>query len=322
MGETHYSEREFWGEARARVRPAKRGSLFFKVLIFLFLSLITFTGFGLAGYHLAAYWLGHPVAMGDTGANPGEARTALPRVVLLIGVDARKDTEPSRSDTIMLAFLDEDSRRVDILSIPRDTYVRIPGHGSDKINAAHALGGPELLMETINTFLGTRVTKYVELDFHGFEKIVDTLGGVYIDVDKRMYYPEEGIDLKPGYQHLNGHDALSYVRFRNDPEGDITRIGRQQKFLKAMLDQALKLSTIPKIPSLVSDLSKYVKTNLTAKEMLALALFLKDVDSSMIVGHLVPGEGQYIKGISYWVADQDKLNTVLAEIPSLKKSSR
>ncbi|MGB9858315.1 MAG: LCP family protein [Moorellaceae bacterium] len=322
MSETRYGEREFWGEARVPPRRVKKRGLLSKVSVFIFLSLMIFASFGFAGYQLAAHWFGQGVALGGTGGVSEGAQAGLPRAVLLIGVDARKENEPSRSDTIMLAFLDEASRRVDILSIPRDTYVRIPGHGPDKINAAHALGGPELLMDTINSFLGSRVNKYVEVDFSGFEKIVDTLGGVYIDVDKRMYYPEEGINLKPGYQHLNGHDALSYVRFRNDPEGDITRIGRQQKFLKAMLDQVLRLSTIPKIPRLVSDLAKYVQTNLSTKEMLSLALFLKDVDSSKITGHLVPGEGQYIKGISYWIADQDKLKSILAEIPAFQSKSR
>ncbi|GFN21776.1 LCP family protein [Thermanaeromonas sp. C210] len=314
-----YTDREFWGEAQDQARPARRGSLFFRVLILAFLSLITFAGFGLAGYRLAAHWLGAPTALGGTtDPVPPEEPRILPRAVLLIGVDARQEKEPSRSDTIMVAFLDEAGRRIDILSIPRDSYVRIPGHGSDKINAAHAFGGPELLMETVNSLLGTRVAKYVEVDFQGFEKIVDTLGGVDIEVDKRMYYPEEGIDLQAGFQHLNGRDALSYVRFRNDPEGDITRIGRQQKFLKAMLEQAFKLSTIPKIPRLVSDLNKYVQTNLSTAEMVSLALFLKDLDSSTVVTHTVPGEGKYINGISYWVIDEEKLEEVLNSIPGLK----
>ncbi len=313
-----YNDREFWGEAQVRARPAKKGSLFFRVLLLIFIGLATFAAFGLAGYRMAAYWLGAPAALGGTGSEPGEEPRALPRSVLLIGVDARRENEPSRSDTIMLAFLDEAGRRLDILSVPRDSYVRIPGYGSDKINAAHALGGAELLLETVNTLLGTRVTKYVEVDFQGFEKIVDALGGVEIEVDKRMYYPPEGIDLQAGLQHLNGRDALGYVRFRNDPEGDITRIGRQQKFLKAMLDQAFKLSTIPKIPRLVGDLNRYVQTNLSTAEMIGLALFLKDLDSTMVVTHTVPGEGRYINGISYWVIDEEKLEEVLNSIPGLK----
>jgi len=308
-------EEEFWGEARAKAKPARKRSLFVQALTFILLGLLLFAGFGLAGYHLAAYLLGQPVAMGDTGQGGEVGLSKPPSAVLLIGVDARKANEPSRSDTIILVFFDAAGKRVDLLSIPRDTYVRIPGYGLDKINAAHALGGPQLLMDTINSFLGTRVTKYVEVDFEGFESIVDLLGGVDIEVEKRMYYPEEGINLKPGFQHLNGRDALAYVRFRNDPEGDIARIGRQQKFLKAMLDQVLRLGTLPKIPKLVSEVSKYVRTNLSTMEMLGLALFLKDMNSSTIVSHMVPGEGKYIKGISYWVPDQEKLKAVLAEIP-------
>lgn len=312
-------EEEFWGEAQVKARPARRKNLLLRVLAFILLGVLLFTGFGVAGYHLAAYLLGQPVAMGDTGQGGEGGLSKLPTAVLLIGVDARKENEPSRSDTIILAFFDATGHKVDLLSIPRDTYVRIPGYGPDKINAAHALGGPQLLMETINSFLGSQVTKYVEVDFQGFEKIVDLLGGVDIEVEKRMYYPEEDINLKPGFQHLNGHDALAYVRFRNDPEGDIARIGRQQKFLKAMLDQALRLGTLPKIPRLISEVNKYVRTNLSTMEMINLALFLKDMNSSTIVSHMVPGEGKYLKGVSYWVADQEKLRAVLAQIPYWQK---
>jgi LCP family protein required for cell wall assembly len=311
---------EFWGERSALARRRRRSSLPL-ILGLMLLAFFTFGVFAFAGYRLANLWLTGGLATGQgnkDGSGLAEAAPGRPQTILLIGIDRRQPQEPSRSDTIILAVLDPGKPGVDLLSIPRDTRVKIPGHGYDKINAAHALGGPQLLMDTINDFLGTHIEKYVEVDFQGFEKIIDILGGVDIDVDKRMYYPEEGINLRPGFQHLNGHDALGYVRYRYDPEGDITRIGRQQKFIKALIDQTLKLSTIPKIPKLVNEISKEVTTNLSIKEMLSLAISMKDLNGSAVTSYLLPGEGRYINGISYYLVDQKKLAETLAAIPNLR----
>ncbi|WP_338835895.1 LCP family protein [Neomoorella thermoacetica] len=309
----------------------KRKSSLPSVAGLVILAVLTFAASAYAGYRIADLRLGgNPAAVqgqqvqapqrqsSQDGSGAAVAAPGKPETVLLIGVDQRVPNEPSRSDTIMLAVLDPQKPGVDILSIPRDTRVKIPGHGYDKINAAHAYGGPRLLMDTINDFLGSHVDKYVEVNFQGFQKIIDILGGVDIDVDKRMYYPEENIDLKPGFQHLNGHDALAYVRYRYDPEGDVTRVGRQQKFMKALIDQTFKLSTIPKIPQLVSEISKDVKTNLSVKEMLSLALSMKGLNGSTVNTYTIPGEGKYLGGVSYYIVDQQKLPGVLAAIPNLR----
>lgn len=320
MASSNHYQTEFWGEGAARAQRRRRSSLTIVFGIVL-LAFFTFGAFAFAGYHLANLWLAGGLATGQgdkDGSGLAEASPGKPETILLIGVDKRHPQEPSRSDTIILAVLDPATSRVDLLSIPRDTRVKIPGHGYDKINAAHAFGGPQLLMDTINNFLGSHVEKYVEIDFQGFEKIIDTLGGVDIEVDKRMYYPEEGINLHPGLQHLNGYNALGYVRYRNDPEGDITRVGRQQKFLQALIDQTLKLGTIPKIPKLVSEISKEIKTNFSIKEMLSLALSMKNLNGSNVTSHMLPGEGKYVEGISYYLVDQEKLAETLAAIPNLR----
>ncbi|OIQ54163.1 LCP family protein [Neomoorella thermoacetica] len=308
-----------WDGGTARAQ--KRRSSLSLITGLLILAVLTFAAFAYAGYRVADLWLAGNLATGQgqqDGSGIAEAAPGNPETILLIGVDQRVPNEPSRSDTIMLAVLDPQKPGVDLLSIPRDTRVKIPGHGYDKINAAHAYGGPQLLLDTINNFLGSHVDKYVEVNFQDFQKIIDILGGVDIDVDKRMYYPEENINLKPGFQHLNGYDALAYVRYRYDPEGDITRVGRQQKFMKALIDQTLKLSTIPKIPKLVSEISKDVKTNLSVKEMLSLALSMKDLNGSAVNTYTIPGEGKYVGGVSYYIVDQQKLTDVLASIPNLR----
>ena len=158
---------------------------------------------------------------------------------MLLGVDRRAD-DVGRSDTLMVASVDMDSHKAALLSVPRDTRVAIDGHGYDKINHAYAFGGHELSKSTVERLLGTHIAHYVIIDTKAFQRIIDALGGVDIDVDKRMHYEDPWddngglvIDLYPGQQHLDGAKAIQYVRYR-DGEGDIGRIGRQQKFMKAV----------------------------------------------------------------------------------------
>ncbi|MGE5396332.1 MAG: LCP family protein, partial [Chitinophagales bacterium] len=161
------------------------------------------------------------------------------KIILLYGVDARNKNESSRSDTMILAFIHPQINRIDLLSVPRDSRVSIPGEDHDrKINYANAKGGSDLLIETIEGLLEINIDGYIQVDFEGFEDLIDTMGGVDLSVEKRMYYPAEDIDLMAGKQHLDGHDALAYVRYRSDGMGDIGRIQRQQKFMRAFIRQA------------------------------------------------------------------------------------
>lgn len=231
--------------------------------------------------------------------------------ILLMGVDQRKN-EPSRSDTIILASVDLKTQEVHLLSIPRDTRVAIPNHGVQKINHAHALGGPALLIKTVENFLGLPVNYYVETNFAGFKNCIDLLGGVTINVEKRMYYPWEEIDLRPGVQKLNGHDALAYVRFRSDQQGDIGRIQRQQKFFQALAKEALSLKAVWKAPWLIGELKKNVQTNMPTKEMLRVAFALKGMDQSRLQAHTLPGDPATIDGLSYWVPRAGEVKQMVA----------
>lgn len=235
--------------------------------------------------------------------------------VLLLGIDKRHPDEPSRSDTIIVAFLDQKEKVVRLLSVPRDTYAFVPGRsGKDKINVAHALGGAEATAKAVSDLLGIDIKYYVETDFEGFEKIIDTLGGITIDVDQRMYYPAEGIDLYPGVQHLNGHDALAYVRYRNYPLGDIDRIKHQQKFFSAVADEVLKWQNVWRIPDLVSELTDAIKTNLGTAQIIKFARLFKNIDKSHIETYMVPGEPQMMDGISYWVPDTAEARFLAASL--------
>ena len=285
----------------------------FPWLLAIVMMLAVFTLFAYGGYRFAEWYITkdlYALEPDDKQNNPEEEVIKEKRInILLLGVDQRGN-EPARSDTIMVAFLDLQEPSVKLLSIPRDTRVEIPGHGKQKLNHSHAYGGAELTMEVVSDLLDIPIDKYVEVNFKGFEDVIDALGGVEMEVEKRMKYKAEGIDLQPGLQRLNGKDALSYVRYRSDGD-DTTRIARQQKFMKELIEEVLQLSTIWKLPKLVTEVSECVDTNLSYTEMLGLANAMRKLDSSTIEGQMLPGTPKYIDGISYWLPDYDKLQEVV-----------
>lgn len=252
-----------------------------------------------------------------------------PLNVLILGIDERPD-DPGRTDTMILASIDIEKGQVSLLSLPRDTRVRIPGRpGYDRLNAAHAHGGPRLAMATVSEFLGVPIRYYIRLNFDGFERIVDTLGGVEIDVERRMKYDDYAqdlhINLYPGKQVLNGSDALSYVRYRADGLGDIAlvdptkgeyggRIVRQQKFLNALVHQVVQPSSITKLPSLFLQLRDSVTTNLPMTRMLGLGLGMREFTSDAVTTAVIPGIGDTVNGVSYWIPNPDATQALVDQL--------
>ncbi|WP_242520164.1 LCP family protein [Halobacillus kuroshimensis] len=194
-------------------------------------------------------------------------------MVLLLGIDQR-GSEVSRTDTMMLAQYDKKTQSTKIVSLMRDMYVDIPGHGKNKLNAAFAIGGPELLRETIAENFGVEAEYYSIIDFNGFTEIVDTLSpdGVEIDVEKDMQYTSgdgsTNIDLKQGNQTLSGDELLGYVRFRSDASGDFGRVDRQQKVIQILKDELLSVQGVLKAPRLVGSIQPYIDTNLSGTSIL------------------------------------------------------
>jgi LCP family protein required for cell wall assembly len=184
-----------------------------------------------------------------TKADAGGART-----ILILGSDARYADKKAglkpRSDTILLVRADPDKSAISVMSIPRDLYVAIPGHGKDKINSAFEDGGPRLTVRTIKKLFGDAMGKdfpinnVISVEFGSFRRAVDYIGGVYVDVDRDYYNDNSGggeryaaIDINPGYQKLMGRDALAYVRYRHT-DNDFIRAARQQDFLRQARNQA------------------------------------------------------------------------------------
>ena len=237
--------------------------------------------------------------------------------ILLLGIDKRPDEVYARTDTMIFVTLDPNTNQAGMLSVPRDLWVSIPGYDEDRINKAHFLGdqygypggGPALAMKTIQYNLGIPVHAFVKVDFDGFRNIVDTLGGIDIDVPETIddpKYPDNNYGYDPFYieegpHTLDGYDALRYARTRATPGSDFSRAARQQQVLLAIRDKALQLNMLPKIPELWASMSGTVETSLSLVDILELAQLASAVDTgniqsavigpSMTIDYTVPDTG-------------------------------
>jgi LCP family protein required for cell wall assembly len=215
--------------------------------------------------------------------------------IVLLGIDKRDDepVEGTRSDTIMIASFDPVTKSATLVSLPRDLWVNIPNYGQQRINVAHAVGGPELTMRTITADFGIPIQYYARVDFRGFEELVDTAGGVMVDVDRPVKddeYPTEDygyqrIYFAPGPQLLDGKRALQYARSRHGTN-DFSRSRRQQEVLVGLRERALQLNMVSKAPSLIGIVQKSLSTNLSPVELLSLARLVSEIDHDNI-GNLV-----------------------------------
>jgi len=239
----------------------------------------------------------------------------MPRVrILVLGVDQ----ESGNTDTIIVATVDFEKRAVYALSIPRDTRAEIPGHRTFKVNAAYAWGGLETAKQTVQNLLGISIDRVILVRLEGFKRIVDLLGGVEIDVEKDMHYVDRKqglyIHLKKGYRLLDGEKAAQYVRFRHDPLGDLGRIQRQQKFLKALATKMFQWQEIDKLPEITRQIMEQIETDMTTREVLHLARFGKDLPPERIFMGVLPGQPQNIDGLSYYIPDETRVTHALDEL--------
>jgi polyisoprenyl-teichoic acid--peptidoglycan teichoic acid transferase len=226
-----------------------------------------------------------------------------PRTILLMGTDEGK----TRTDVLVVVHVDPKQNRVSLISIPRDTYAEIDCKGidvcvsPDKIAHAHAYGGlekgPLLTKKAVEKLLSLPIAHYARVDFDGFEKVVDLLGGVDIVIEQNMDYedpyanPPLKIHFKasPDPQRLDGEDALKYVRFRDDGQGDIGRILRTKKFFFALVESVRNNGSVSKMPSLVNTGLAYVKTDLDAQSLVSLGRMAPRIDLQTIEVDVLPG---------------------------------
>lgn len=281
------------GRSRSRQKKAKkRIRTLRRVLLFLTLLLAAFVGF--AGIKVWNAWHQsyNPVEASDVDANddqkaqlaPARKKGDEPFTVLLMGTDSRSEADRGRPDTIILAAANPKTQKVTLLSIPRDTYVEIAGKGKhDKINHAYNYGTGTML-KTVEELLDIPVDYYVMINFKGFEELIDEIGGIEIDVEKRMYYRSSDtyINLYPGRQVLNGEQALGYARFRRDAEGDFGRNRRQQQVLRALADQAVSLRNVDNVFAMLDILGKNIKHNIPPQDMTRMLSQFRNISGSDI----------------------------------------
>lgn len=261
--------------------------------------------------------------MGDSDTENMAAQSGIERPesymhIMVMGVDRRAD-DVGRSDTLMVLTINKDAGTAEILSLPRDTRVAIENNGYDKINHAYAYGGSQLTRKTVESLLGVPMDYYVLIDVKAFERIIDALDGIDIDVEKRMYYEDPWddngglvIDLYPGMQHLTGDTAIQYVRYR-DGEGDIGRIQRQQHFMRAVLDKMLTPEILPKLPQLAEEVYSAVETDMPLSEMASLTTIVQSVREHGVESAMLPGKPAYLKDISYWLPDINGVRELVAK---------
>lgn len=226
--------------------------------------------------------------------------------ILLMGIDARPgEPNNTRSDTIILASIDHRINKAVLLWIPRDTRI-YTSNKSKKINMVNQLQGPEASCKTVENLLGTEVDYYVLTNFSGFERIIDLLGGVYMDVDINLSSSWSGVYLTKGYKCLTGKEALKYARYRGIKDGDIGRTQRQQKLMKALITQCLQKDNIAKLPSLFAELQKNVVTNLSSSDLFFLSTIILEIENGNIITQTLPGYSYTdpYSGASYWEVDR------------------
>ncbi len=246
--------------------------------------------------------------------------------VLIMGLDRTvSDQNPnivypiSRTDTLVAVSVDPGSRHIYLLSVPRDTQALIPGHGIDKINAAHAYGGGTLSLRTVQDFLGVPFPYYIEITERGLTRLIDAVGGVTIRIDKDLNYDDtwDGlhIHLKKGNRRLGGKAAMEYVRFRHDALGDIGRIRRQQQLLYALMDELRSPRVIFRMARILKVFREDVTTNLEPNQLIALAWFGARLSKGGLVRETLPGRFGDDEGYEgYWLPDLEKDRAAVARM--------
>ncbi|MFB3820100.1 MAG: LCP family protein [Candidatus Methylomirabilales bacterium] len=266
-----------------------------------------------------------PVTPGRPTATPAPGRPTPTRTplalqpgdlnILLLGCDAPNPGGDWRTDTIVIVAIRPRAGFVAMFSVPRDLYVDIPGYGPSRINAADYRGevtgwpggGPGLVADTLMANLGIPVHAYVRVDFQGLVRIIDTLGGITVDVDRTIYNTGSGaVYFAPGAQRMDGATALQYVRLRTGTnENDLGRTRRQQQVLLAMRDAALRPAMLLRLPALIDALSDAVDTDLTPAQVLSLvnlarrlpagAYRTRTFDTTMVSDWVTPSGGQVLR---------------------------
>ena len=240
--------------------------------------------------------------------------------ILLMGVDiATNSSNPfkgNRSDTMLLVSIAPYGKNINVISIPRDSKVYLAGKNRvDKINHAFAYGGARLAVKTVEETFGIKVNNYLAISNEGVIKLIDTLSGLPIYIEKDMKYDDYSaklhINLKKGNHVLLGKEAEGYLRFRHDSYGDIGRIRRQQWFFNALMSRLKDPTVIVKLPELLKIMPDYIQTDLSGYDLAKYLGMAKGVDMSTVQVATIPGAPSSKGIISYWIIDPEKTQDLI-----------
>lgn len=236
--------------------------------------------------------------------------------MLLVGIENEENSSNGRSDVIIVVSVNPLTNKISILSIPRDSLVYIPDlEYKDKINHSYSNGGINYTINTVENLLKIPIDYYVSTDFEGFEDIVDTIGG--IDVNVPFTFKAQLTDslkwktFTKGEMSLNGNQALAYVRMRkSDPQGDIGRNNRQKDVIKEIVDKGTGLSSFGKFDDMIEDVGNNVKSNIPPSSYLSFVKMYRTLKSEPIKQYQLKGKDEYINNIYYFRPNEDSIEEI------------
>lgn len=303
-----------------------------RVVLFI-LIFIAAAGAGSYGYLLSM--------RGPSSAGEGEIRTKTvkknePVNLLLMGIDigdpkAKNSNDPKRTDTLILINYNPKTEYINMISIPRDTLIRIKGK-NQKINAAYAIGGTNYAIAAVEKLLNIDVNYYGKVDYAGFRKIIDSIGGVDMKINNNMNYDDPSQNLSIHFKkgeivHLDGKKAEEFFRWRKNnngtglADGDLGRIENQHMFIEKVVEKIKSPAIIPKIPGILSVVPQYVETNMKPEEIVKYGYIMSRSDKDKMNISTLKGDADYINGISYFIysekANKDLLNVIHGEVGTI-----
>lgn len=304
----------------------KRKNSFAKYIILIFILFIC-----LAAYiykYLSAF--NQPSTVGEGKINTKAVKRDEPVNFLLMGVDvgdpkSKSKYDPKRTDTLILVNYNSQDGKINIISIPRDTLIRINGR-NQKINAAHAIGGVNYAIEAVEKLLDVGVNFYGKVDYKGFREIIDAIGGIDIKINNRMDYDDPSQNLSIHFKkgevvHLDGEKAEEFFRWRknNDgtglADGDIGRIENQHVLIEKVIEKMKNPASVAKVLPVIPE---YVTTNMKPEEIIKYSYVISRIEKENISISTIKGTTDYIDEISYFIYDEKANNVLLEKIHGIQ----
>ncbi|MEH7235752.1 LCP family protein [Bacillus sp. JJ1562] len=305
-------------------KKKRKRRILLRLLLFILIIILAFGGYVIYSAFKAANSSYEEIDRGNKSELREEEVTVSkdPFSVLLMGIeDYTSGGKGGRSDTLMVATFNPNEESMKLVSIPRDSLVKIPGkQNKDKINHSYSTGGKELTIKTVENYLDIPIDYYATINFEGFVNTIDILGGVTVDVPFDFWDYKQGdwntkYYFTEGKMKLDGDEALTYARMRyRDPMGDIGRNERQKQIVMAVIDELVKPTSVMKIDKISKEIGNNIQTNLRVRDLLAILKQYPNFGSDNIETLTLEGTSDTINGISYIIPDENSVNEIHNEL--------